>query len=196
MDLWLDIKELGTNLTTTDYFMYALTDTNATNPYDDYIVSGNFKGKVANQDKILLLEDISFTSSTDNEYYLWIWLHHDETNSNTMNQPFRLELGGECNDLAPIPKINAVTLIANANPTTLMYADATAEQKANMWTFNQAATKQTDELIDYRFIGSTPNNHIKFNGDEDWRIIGVFDGKIKIIKSTKIANTDYKMGGF
>ena len=38
----------------------------------------------------------------------------------------------------------------------------------------------------YRFIGANPNNYIKLNVDgneELWRIIGIFDGKMKIIKS-------------
>jgi len=105
-----------------------------------------------------------------------------------MNQTFRLELGGECTDKVPT---TAATLIANANPTTLMYANATEEEKKNMWAVQHEATVQTPATTDYRFIGDSPNNHIKFNGDEDWRIIGVFDGKIKIIKSTKIANTNY-----
>lgn len=33
-----------------------------------------------------------------------------------------------------------------------------------------------------RFIGSNPNNYVSFNG-QIWRIIGVFDGKLKIVES-------------
>ena len=42
-----------------------------------------------------------------------------------------------------------------------------------------------DENGDTRYYGKNPNNYISFN-DELWRIIGVFDGKIKIIKDTTI----------
>ena len=47
------------------------------------------------------------------------------------------------------------------------------------------ATIQTSSLIDYRYIGNTPNNYIIFN-DETWRVIGVIEGKIKIIKDQSI----------
>lgn len=36
-----------------------------------------------------------------------------------------------------------------------------------------------------RYTGKNPNNYVSFNG-ELWRIIGIFDGKIKIIKNKSI----------
>ena len=44
-----------------------------------------------------------------------------------------------------------------------------------MYTFDHEATEQTPALTDYRYIGNEPYNYVKFNGDETWRIIGVFD---------------------
>ena len=35
---------------------------------------------------------------------------------------------------------------------------------------------------EYRYVGKTPNNYIKFN-NELWQIIGIFDNKIKIIRT-------------
>ena len=69
--------------------------------------------------------------------------------------------------------------------------------KGEMYTFNHDATIQTPAQTDYRYIGSNPNNYIKFNCDSDgtncetWRILGIFsidDGtgnieeRIKIVK--------------
>ena len=69
--------------------------------------------------------------------------------------------------------------------------------KGEMYTFNHESTNQTPSQTDYRYIGSSPNNHIKFNCDSDgtncetWRILGVFsvdDGtgyieeRIKIVR--------------
>ena len=59
----------------------------------------------------------------------------------------------------------------------------------------ESATGETayDGTIDnnLRYVGKTPNNYVKFNGDELWRIIGVFNGQAKIIRndyySTEIA---------
>ncbi|MBD9099030.1 hypothetical protein EGP98_05520 [bacterium] len=90
----------------------------------------------------------------------------------------------------------ADVLIAKANPETLDYATATTDQKNQMWTFTQDATKQLAATTNYRYIGANPNNYVKFN-DELWRIIGVFDvddgtGKIekrmKIIRNESIGN--------
>ncbi len=99
----------------------------------------------------------------------------------------------------------ATTLIAKANPETLDYANATADQKNQMWAFTHEATTQLKATTDYRYIGANPNNYVKFN-DELWRIIGVFDvddgtGKIekrmKIIRNESIGNYswDYTSSG-
>ncbi len=53
--------------------------------------------------------------------------------------------------------------------------------KGEMYTFSHEATEQTEALTDYRYIGDQPNNYITFN-NETWRIIGVIEGRIKIIK--------------
>ena len=42
-----------------------------------------------------------------------------------------------------------------------------------------------DEHGDIRYYGKTPNNYVSFN-NELWRIIGVIDGKIKIIRNESI----------
>ena len=44
-----------------------------------------------------------------------------------------------------------------------------------------------DEHGDIRYYGATPNNYVSFN-NELWRIIGVIDGKIKIIRNESIGN--------
>ncbi|MBD9098639.1 hypothetical protein EGP98_03425 [bacterium] len=94
------------------------------------------------------------------------------------------------------PTTGAENLVAKANPETLDYNTATADQKNQMWTFPHEATEQLKATTDYRYIGANPNNYVKFN-DELWRIIGVFDvddgtGKIekrmKIIRNESIGN--------
>ena len=188
MDLWLDINSIGTGLSNSDYFMYSFTTTD-TSPYQDVVVSGNFKGKKQG-DKIELFTENEYSSSTPVVFYLWIWLDAAEESSATMNQSFNLLLNGSCTDVGPT---GAKMLIANANPSTLMYTEATSDQKAEMWTFLQPETEQVASTTDYRYIGNTPKNYITFN-DEVWRIIGVFDGRIKIIKDESIGmmSWDYK----
>ena len=57
---------------------------------------------------------------------------------------------------------------------------------------NQILDKKKDELYkdehgDIRYYGANPNNYVSFN-NELWRIIGVIDGKIKIIRNESIGN--------
>ena len=47
-----------------------------------------------------------------------------------------------------------------------------------------------DEHGDIRYYGKSPNNYVSFN-NELWRIIGVIDGKIKIIRNESIGNMQW-----
>ena len=96
MDLWLDINALGTGLTNSDNFMYSFT-TSSTSPNEGVVYSGNFRGLVKNN-RVRLLLDKEYTSTTTDTYYLWIWLDAKETDSDTMNQSFHLVLNGNCTD--------------------------------------------------------------------------------------------------
>ena len=96
MDLWLDVKVLGSGLTTTDYFKYSFT-TGSSSPNDGVVYSGNFRGLAVNN-RVRLLLDKEYTSTTTETYYLWIWLDAEETDSDTMNQSFYLVLNGSCTD--------------------------------------------------------------------------------------------------
>ena len=191
MDLWLNVNSMGTGLSNSNNFKYSLT-TSSTNCETDVVSTGTFTGKTAG-DKVTILSGNTYTSTTTETYYLYIWLDKEETSSDTMNQSFSLSLGGSCSNRL---LVTATTLISKANPSTLMYADATNSQKAEMWTFSHDATEQVEATTDYRYIGSSPNNYITYN-DEVWRIIGVFDGRIKIIRNDSIGNMywDLKKSG-
>ncbi len=47
-----------------------------------------------------------------------------------------------------------------------------------------------DEHGDIRYYGATPNNYVSFN-NELWRILGVIDGKIKIIRNESIGDMQW-----
>ena len=51
----------------------------------------------------------------------------------------------------------------------------------------------TDHLNELRFIGANPPNYVRFN-NQTWRIIGIFDGKLKIV-SNPIGNYSYDSSG-
>ena len=92
---------------------------------------------------------------------------------------------------------NAVKyLLKKTNPKSITtYADGNTHE---MYTFDHEATVQTPALTDYRYIGNVPYNYVKFNGNEIWRLVVVFDtddgyGKydkrIKLLKSTAFGAT-------
>lgn len=62
-----------------------------------------------------------------------------------------------------------------------------------MWTFSEPQTEQLSETTDYRYIGESVNNFIKFNNNT-CEIIGVFDKKIKIVCTTRVSHFDGKQG--
>ena len=191
MDLWLNINKLDTGLKNSDNFKYVLS-TSSTSCTTGVVASGNFKGKTAGA-TVTLLEGKEYTQTATETYYLYVWLDSAEESTETMNQTFNLSLGGEC---ANNKAITAKTLVNKANPESLLYADATDEQKKEMWAFSHEATEQVGATTDYRYIGSSSNNYITFN-DETWRIIGVFDGRIKIIRQDSLGEMpwDYKKSG-
>ena len=96
MDLWLDIKSISDNLAISSNLMYVL-NTSSTNKDTGVIISGNFGG-LAKNNRVRLLTDKDYSSTTTETYYLWIWLDAEETSSDTMNQSFELSLNGSCVD--------------------------------------------------------------------------------------------------
>jgi len=201
MDLWLNVDQVDAGLAASNNFKYALTRT-ANSCTDDVISTGTFRGK--NRVNILEAEPFSYVNGMSSRpnlsttYYLYVWLDAAESNIATQNNNFTLSLGGQCTQGEYVggeyTPTGAEMLISKANgPTVTTYSEG---DTGEMYTFSQPATVQVAATTDYRYIGSSPNNYITFN-EETWRIIGVFDGKIKIIKDTSIGTMswDYKKNG-
>ena len=134
MDLWLDINSLGTGLSNSLNFKYALT-TNSTSPTTGVVSSGNFNGKIAG-DKVNLLTSKDYTATTTDTYYLWIWLDAEETSSDTMNQSFSLSLNGSCmNDVPaskPDIKDGMIPVVISSNGIT----STVSEDDASWYNYN------------------------------------------------------------
>ena len=108
MDLWLDINKLDSGLSNSVNFKYAFTTSSTSNTIG-VVASGNFNGKVGNtnanemtsSNRVNLLSNKSYSATTTDTYYLWIWLDAEETSSDTMDQSFSLSLNGSCGDAQP-----------------------------------------------------------------------------------------------
>lgn len=88
-----------------------------------------------------------------------------------------------------------VELLKNKKNVLTTVYNAEGNNIHEMYEFNHDATVQTPALTDYRYIGNDPYNYVTFNGDETWRIIGVFsvdDGngnyeeRIKLIRNDSL----------
>ena len=134
MDLWLDINSLGTGLSNSLNFKYALT-TSSTSPTTGVVSSGNFNGKIAG-DKVNLLTSKEYTATTTDTYYLWIWLDAAETSSDTMNQSFSLSLGGSCMNNVPASKPDIkdgmIPVVISSNGIT----STVSEDDASWYNYN------------------------------------------------------------
>lgn len=94
MSLWLEVNDLGEGLSDSQNFRYALT-TSDNSCAEGLVTEGNFNGKTVG-DTITLLDSKSYSETTTDTYYLYVWLDKEETSTSTMNQSFDLSLNGSC----------------------------------------------------------------------------------------------------
>ncbi|MDO4376522.1 MAG: hypothetical protein Q4C38_00070 [bacterium] len=187
--VYYEVKNIDSNLRN-KYMKYTITKSESLNgTYTEY-AEGDFSS-VSSGDKLEILNE-SVPAGVNYYYKVYLWIDGSTGSQNDMiGKNIELETSTKI-----IKPITAETLTGKANPETLLYADATDEQKKEMWTFSHEATEQVGATTDYRYIGSSSNNYITFN-NETWRIIGVFDGRIKIIRQDSLGKMpwDYKQSG-
>ena len=111
INLYMNLKvdSIGTNLANSENFRYALTR-ESTSCRDGVVNSGNFKNATTNTELKLLDEKIYLETTSNDTYYLWIWLDKEETNNNTQNQTFNFSLSGSCSIHEFIPSQTTITL--------------------------------------------------------------------------------------
>ena len=178
---------------------------------DEELKSSNLKYKLLNGNNVLVEGDFSNITSNSS-----ITLYESTLTKGNISFIFYLYIdGNEENDLNMMDKniTGNITIEANAGTNlaehiTKLYTSATKTPKTvNSVTYNLAPSEflMNDRLgsmstgIDagnIRYYGANPNNYIYFNCDdysnqtsstcELWRIIGVFEGKVKIMRGSQI----------
>ena len=99
MDLYLKVNQIGTGLTNSQNFKYALTR-QANDCTSNIVSQGTFNG-VTDNGKVYLFRGSEYPTTDSDTYYLYVWLDAAETDSATQNQTFNISLGGECSDNSP-----------------------------------------------------------------------------------------------
>ena len=125
-------------------------------------------------------------------YNLYLWIDNEATND-VEGQKFE----------ASINIITAATESANsgelfANEIVKCGQEGTSAvdcitNNAYLDTTNLAYDGTADNNL--RYIGANPNNYVTFNGDEKWRIMGIIDDKLKIIRSEIVGGIAWSNNG-
>ena len=213
-NMYLDITSIDTGLKD-ESFRYELykgtTKVKEGNFSDSYLTSNTVTCSKNNTNHIVLLTNESISTSKTS-YTLYIWIDGaNYTNPNTMMNKtfsFKLHADGEGAVLAKTAAETITKLYMNASKTpatnngiTYNYAniyDTDSDDNTSGGLMNDKLGGTTTSLDggNIRYYGASPNNYIYFNCSdysnqtsstcETWRIIGVFDGKLKLIRGSQI----------
>ena len=204
-NMYLDITSIDTGLKD-ESFRYELykgtTKVKEGNFSDSYLTSNTVTCSKNNTNHIVLLTNESISTSKTS-YTLYIWIDGENyTNPNTMMNKtfsFKLHADGEGAVLKGPTAAETITkLYMNAAKATVTNNSITYNTAPSVSLMNDRLGGTTTDLDggNIRYYGANPNNYIYFNCSdysnqtsstcETWRIIGVFDGKLKLIKGSQI----------
>jgi len=204
-NMYLDITSIDTGLKD-ESFRYELykgtTKVKEGNFSDSYLTSNTVTCTKNNTNHIVLLTNESISTSKTS-YTLYIWINGvNYTNPNTMMNKtfsFKLHADGEGAVLKGPTAAETITkLYMNAAKATVTNNSITYNTAPSVSLMNDRLGGTTTDLDggNIRYYGANPNNYIYFNCSdysnqtsstcETWRIIGVFNGKLKLIRGSQI----------
>ena len=204
-NMYLDITSIDTGLKD-ESFRYELykgtTKVKEGNFSDSYLTSNTVTCSKNNTNHIVLLTNESISTSKTS-YTLYIWIDGaNYTNPNTMmNKTFSFKLHAD-GEGAVLYKPTAAETITNLyttaakTPVTNNSIDYNTAPSVSLMNDRKGSTSVGLDEGNIRYYGANPNNYIYFNCSdysnqtsstcETWRIIGVFDGKLKLIRGSQI----------
>ena len=209
-NLYFDIIELGENLNE-ESFKFALykgsTLIKEGNLSDEYINNNAVTCNIDSTKKHVVLLENELISTSITTYTLYVWVDGTMENPSTMmkNQSYKFSLHADGQNAiireGKIPDITQTTTNSLAYNIVSNYLNSTKTDASNNGIVYHLDTDHnliSDIAGNVRYYGANPNNYIYFNCDdysnqtsstcEVWRIIGVFDGKIKLIRNSAIGN--------
>ena len=202
-NMYLDITSIDTDLKD-ESFRYELykgdTKVKEGNFSDSYLTSNTVTCTKNNTNHIVLLTNESISTSKTS-YTLYIWIDGENyTNPNTMMNKtfsFKLHADGEGAVLAKTAAQTITELYMNAEKETIQNNSIDYNTAPTVSLMNDRLGGTTEDLNsgNIRYYGASPNNYIYFNCEtypdtncEMWRIIGVFDSKLKLIRGSQIGD--------
>ena len=188
----LTVNTIGTNLSNSPALKYAVVNNG------NVLKEGSLKGTTSGS-KVTILKNL-YLEQTKQIYTVYVWLDNSEELGNISNES--LSISVDCTaSLQKEPTAAADTIISlytNASKTTVTNNSITYNTAPSVSLMNDRLGGTTTDLDggNIRYYGASPNNYIYFNCSdysnqtsstcETWRIIGVFDGKLKIMRNESI----------
>ena len=199
----LTVNTIGTNLKNSTAIKYAVVNNG------NVLKEGSLKGTTSGS-KVTILKNL-YLEQTKQIYTVYVWLDKSEELGDISNES--LSISVDCTaslQKEPTAAETIISLYTNASKTpatnngiTYNYAniyDTDSDDNTNGGLMNDRLGGTTTDLDggNIRYYGANPNNYIYFNCSdysnqtsstcETWRIIGVFDGKLKLIRNESIGN--------
>ena len=182
--IYLDITNISSDLSREPGFKYTV-ESNGT-----IVSSGHLQGISSGSSKQLAYNIPLSTTSTDYTVYLWLdenEIVNYELEGSTLTASIRCEA-----TMKPIKGIysGVVSFLGN-----LYSPNTTVTNNSITYNYDNINNLMEDTQGNIRYYGASPNNYIYFNCDaypetncELWRIIGVVDGKLKLIRNESIGD--------
>ena len=187
----LTVNTIGTNLSNSPALKYAVVNNG------NVLKEGFLKGTTSGS-KVTILKNL-YLEQTKQIYTVYVWLDNSEELGNISNES--LSISVDCTaslQKEPTAADTIISLYTSAAKVTATNNSITYNTAPSVSLMNDRLGGTTTSLDggNIRYYGASPNNYIYFNCSdysnqtsstcETWRIIGVFDGKLKLIKSESI----------
>ena len=186
----LTVNTIGTNLKNSAALKYAVVNNG------NVLSTGSLKGTTSGS-KVTILKNL-YLEQTKQIYTVYVWLDNSEELGNISNES--LSISVDCTaSLQKEPAADTIiSLYTSAAKVTATNNSITYNTAPSVSLMNDRLGGTTTDLDggNIRYYGASPNNYIYFNCSdysnqtsstcETWRIIGVFDGKLKLIRGSQI----------
>ena len=187
----LTVNTIGTNLKNSPAIKYAVVNNG------NVLKEGSLKGTTSGS-KVTILKNL-YLEQTKQIYTVYVWLDKSEELGDISNES--LSISVDCTaslQKEPTAADTIISLYTNAAKVTVTNNSITYNTAPSVSLMNDRLGGTTTDLDggNIRYYGASPNNYIYFNCSdysnqtsstcETWRIIGVFDGKLKLIRGSQI----------
>ena len=191
--IYLDITQIGDNLKNSSALRYTVLDG------DTIISEGNLKSATGS---VCLASNIVL-GTTNKNYTIYLWFDNLNSTGNESNDTIKANIRCEASmKRILVPNYNTTSLLSNK----VVFAPNKLVENNNIYyKYDTTHSLMEDVGGNIRYYGASPNNYIYFNCDdysnqtsstcETWRIIGVFNGKVKIMRNESIGSYSWDNKG-